>query len=326
MYLSSNIADMKTENKSPQTYKDGINVTGPSCHHIRIILKDAADEIQPEFRHHWKEQFSLLYEGMPQENVLQLIDRSTADWKRDEVIYHYQPEPQYDYNIIVTITEAPRLFSIERVVEGSVMPVLLPSYEEAMQERKNIIARLETEQYKDTLFKMEFLRYRGYKKDKDLLLKEIYSLLGLDFNEKNELRITLNKEYAELSNEEIARVTGLDLPLVIVMRHLHYSPEQFFRYLVKYTPEQQERFIDAHISKLERRKKMYTTSPINDPIEQLPENQRDFNEVDDIVDAQITRTGQGVCHAKWRLKKELLRKRGIDWMSPSDMNPRNTFE
>jgi hypothetical protein len=317
---------MTTEYTTADTFRHGKTVAGPSCHQIRIVLKDAADEMQPEFRHHWKEQFSLLYEGMPQETVLMLVDRCTADWHRDEVVYHYQPEKECEYNIIITTTEAQKLYAIERIVEGSVVPVLMPTYEEAMEERKNILKRLEDEGYKEPLFKMEFLRYRGYKNDRDRYFREIVKLLGLNYSEKNEFRLKLQKEYEELTDKAIADITGLDEPLVTIMRYIRWSPDQFCRYLSKFNPEQQERFIQAHIRKLEARKKMYTTSPVNDPIEHLPEIQRTFNEVDDIVEAQITRNGQGVCHAKWRLKKELLRKRGIDWMSPSEMNPRTSFE
>lgn len=317
---------MTTEYTTAEIFRHGKTVTGPSCHQIKIILKNTADEMLPDFRHHWKEQFSLLYEGMPQETVLLLLDRCTADWHRDEVVYHYQPDKEYEYNIVITTIGTPKLSAIERIVEGSLIPVLMPTYEESMQERKNILKRLEDEGYKEPIFKMEFLKYRGYKNDRDRYFKKIVKLLGLNHSEKNDLRKQIQNEYEDLSDKTIADITGLDESLVTLMRYIHWSPDQLCRHLSKFTPEQQERFVQAHIRKLETRKKIYTTTPVNDPIEQLPENQHMFNEVDDIVDAQITRNGQGVCHAKWRLKKALLRKRGIDWMSPSEMNPRTSFE
>ena len=34
----------------------------------------------------------------------------------------------------------------------------------------------------------------------------------------------------------------------------------------------------------------------------------------------------GTCHAYWACKKELLKQRGIDWKSPSEMNPDIIFD
>lgn len=34
----------------------------------------------------------------------------------------------------------------------------------------------------------------------------------------------------------------------------------------------------------------------------------------------------GTCHRYWARKKELLKQRGIDWKSPSEMNPDIIFD
>lgn len=36
--------------------------------------------------------------------------------------------------------------------------------------------------------------------------------------------------------------------------------------------------------------------------------------------------GKGICHRYWHRKKELLKSYGIDWKSPSEMNPDVKFD
>ena len=34
----------------------------------------------------------------------------------------------------------------------------------------------------------------------------------------------------------------------------------------------------------------------------------------------------GQCHKIWREKKQLLKERGISWLSPSELNPYNRYD
>ena len=36
--------------------------------------------------------------------------------------------------------------------------------------------------------------------------------------------------------------------------------------------------------------------------------------------------GMGFCHFYWNVKKDVLRKCGIEWKSPSEMNPEIDFD
>lgn len=66
-----------------------------------------------------------------------------------------------------------------------------------------------------------------------------------------------------------------------------------------------------------------------DSKEVLPEYRQVFAE----VEAQVSREmkakkveGLGSCHSYWDMKRKLLKKRGIDWNSPSDLHPSACYD
>jgi len=68
-----------------------------------------------------------------------------------------------------------------------------------------------------------------------------------------------------------------------------------------------------------------------DHIEETEEYTRAMNgiqyrldEIDEELDANGI--GMGRCHIYWEKKKELLRRRGIDWKTPAEMNPDTLFD
>lgn len=66
-----------------------------------------------------------------------------------------------------------------------------------------------------------------------------------------------------------------------------------------------------------------------DPIEFMPEFRENLAlaENDANIELDDRRRGMGFCHLFWRTKKRILREKyGIDWLSPSDMNPMVKFD
>ena len=61
----------------------------------------------------------------------------------------------------------------------------------------------------------------------------------------------------------------------------------------------------------------------HDPIEDLPELARTFQNASADTDAELAgvERGMGFCHRFWRTKKGILAtKYGVDWLTPSEMN------
>ncbi len=49
--------------------------------------------------------------------------------------------------------------------------------------------------------------------------------------------------------------------------------------------------------------------------------------IEPILDKEFeNENGMGTCHRYWWRKKELLKQNGIDWKSPSEMNPDIRFD
>jgi hypothetical protein len=67
-----------------------------------------------------------------------------------------------------------------------------------------------------------------------------------------------------------------------------------------------------------------------DPKEYDPKYVKMVKEVDDEVDAEMKRDGSfgqfGSVHTFWHLKKEKLKAKGIDWRSPSELNPNTIYD
>ncbi len=69
---------------------------------------------------------------------------------------------------------------------------------------------------------------------------------------------------------------------------------------------------------------------LKDRVELTPEYKRVEVEVDREVQKEVDDsgiTGLGTCHLYWKIKKRILRERyGIDWRSPSEMNPWTIYD
>lgn len=65
-----------------------------------------------------------------------------------------------------------------------------------------------------------------------------------------------------------------------------------------------------------------------DPVERTPEWEENIYEVEKELDRQFRGVprGMGFCHAYWPAKRAVLAQRGIEWRTPSQMNPRVMFD
>jgi len=63
-----------------------------------------------------------------------------------------------------------------------------------------------------------------------------------------------------------------------------------------------------------------------DPIEKTAEYAAAMESIQPVLDREFPEIYLGSCHAVWARKKELLAQRGIDWHSPSEMNPDIIFD
>ncbi len=67
---------------------------------------------------------------------------------------------------------------------------------------------------------------------------------------------------------------------------------------------------------------------IKDPVEKTVEYEEAMKEIDPILDKEFPDDEyvMGTCHRYWARKKELLRRFGIEWKSPAEMNPFTIFD
>lgn len=65
-----------------------------------------------------------------------------------------------------------------------------------------------------------------------------------------------------------------------------------------------------------------------DPVEDTEEYKIAVVEIQEELDKRMKDfpQGMGSCHKYWQLKKELLKKVGIDWKTPQECNPRVVFD
>ncbi len=92
-----------------------------------------------------------------------------------------------------------------------------------------------------------------------------------------------------------------------------FSERSFARFLLRFSEDQAQRVIDAYARQ---------TGPLrSDPIEADPTFADTFQEVDAELQTRYPKRRRGQCHARWRTKRALLKERGIDWLSPHDLNP-----
>ena len=111
----------------------------------------------------------------------------------------------------------------------------------------------------------------------------------------------------------------LETPAVLAAaENTFFSTRSFARYLLRFSEDQAQRVIDAYTRQ---------TGPLrSDPIETDPTFADILQEVDAEVQRRHPTQGLGQCHLRWRTKRALLKERGVEWLSPPDLNPSHRFD
>jgi hypothetical protein len=111
----------------------------------------------------------------------------------------------------------------------------------------------------------------------------------------------------------------LKTPAVLAAAENWYGGSRSFaRFLLRFSEAQAERVIEAY--------RVQAEAPYSDPIESDPTFVQDFAEVGAEIHKLYPERRRGQCHRLWRRKKAMLRERGIDWLSPYDLNPFARFD
>lgn len=66
-----------------------------------------------------------------------------------------------------------------------------------------------------------------------------------------------------------------------------------------------------------------------DPVEETEEYRVAMEKIFPILDKEFPKDSpimMGQCHILWARKKELLKKEGVDWKTPAEMNPYIIFD
>ena len=111
----------------------------------------------------------------------------------------------------------------------------------------------------------------------------------------------------------------LETPAVLAAaENWFFDARSFAKYLLRFSEAQAERVIDAYTRQ--------TDSIRSDPIETDPRFADIFREVDAELDRRYPERRRGQCHRRWGAKRSLLKERGIEWLSPPDLNPYVRFD
>ncbi len=111
----------------------------------------------------------------------------------------------------------------------------------------------------------------------------------------------------------------LETPAVLEAAENWSSSERSFaKYLLRYSEDQAQRIIEAYSTQ---------TAPFrSDPIATDPAFAQIFVEIDAELEKLFPEKRMGQCHSVWRAKKIMLKERGIDWLTPVDLNPSVIFD
>lgn len=89
-----------------------------------------------------------------------------------------------------------------------------------------------------------------------------------------------------------------------------------------------EDYIDtAHVS-IEKFMENYRRHLKFDPVERTPEWEEMYYDVERECDRRLCNVprGMGFCFAHWSMLRQVLSERGVEWHSPSELNPRVMFD
>ena len=87
-------------------------------------------------------------------------------------------------------------------------------------------------------------------------------------------------------------------------------------------------YIDTEHISAEAFREKYDRHLKADPIERTPEWEENYYEAEKEADRRLKDIprGMGFCHAYWPTLRAVLAERGIEWHSPSELNPRVMFD
>ena len=97
---------------------------------------------------------------------------------------------------------------------------------------------------------------------------------------------------------------------------------------VKESIQRLEDYIDIEHLSNETFREKYKRLLKSDPVQRTPEWEANYYEVEQECDRRLgdTPRGMGFCFAYWSVLREVLSERGIEWHSPSELNPRVIFD
>lgn len=137
----------------------------------------------------------------------------------------------------------------------------------------------------------------------------------------------------------VAQLPEYDVPR-LVLSILHYKL-QLVRESEEYDPERYptEEEVNGEIQRLsdyidtdrlsaDAFREKYNRHLKADPVERTPEWEENYYEVELECDSRLKDIprGMGFCHAYWPTLRAVLAERGIEWHSPSELNPRVMFD
>ena len=96
------------------------------------------------------------------------------------------------------------------------------------------------------------------------------------------------------------------------------SARSFARFLLRFSDAQAARVIEAY-----RRQE---AGARYDPLEDDPEYAELIGKVDAELKREYPVRRRGQCHRIWRKKRAMLKREGVDWISPPQMNPYNRYD
>ena len=96
------------------------------------------------------------------------------------------------------------------------------------------------------------------------------------------------------------------------------SPKSFAEFLVRFDEAQARRVIEAY--------RTQDSTSRHDPVEDDPEWVEVIQKVDAELKAAYPKLRRGLCHENWRRKQAMLKERGVDWISPRDLNPGTLYD
>lgn len=87
-------------------------------------------------------------------------------------------------------------------------------------------------------------------------------------------------------------------------------------------------YIDTDRLSADAFREKYNRHLKTDPVERTPEWEENYYEVEQECDSRLKDIprGMGFCHAYWPTLRAVLAERGIEWHSPSELNPRVMFD